>query len=113
MLSAVAVDGLPEVTAGDDLAGLIARALREQRNELVHGDVLLVAHKVVSKAEGRTRSLSEVRPGDEAHRLARELRKDPRAVQVVLDESRQVLRAATARNVLGLVGLIFLAWLIH
>jgi coenzyme F420-0:L-glutamate ligase / coenzyme F420-1:gamma-L-glutamate ligase len=94
VLSAVAVDGLPEVSAGDDLAALIAGALREQHNELVQGDVLVIAHKVVSKAEGRTRSLSEVQPGDEAHRLAGELGKDPRAVQVVLDESRQVLRAA-------------------
>jgi len=58
------------------------------------GDVLAVAHKVVSKAEGRVRSLSAVAPGERARELAGAHGKDPRHVQVVLDESAQVLRAA-------------------
>ena len=73
---------------GDDLAALIAGA------QLEPGDVLAVAHKVVSKAEGRVRSLSEIRPGERATELARRLGKDARQVQAVLDESREVLRAA-------------------
>jgi coenzyme F420-0:L-glutamate ligase/coenzyme F420-1:gamma-L-glutamate ligase len=56
--------------------------------------VLVVAHKVVSKAEGRVRLLSEIRPEERATELARRLGKDPRHVQAVLDESREVLRAA-------------------
>jgi coenzyme F420-0:L-glutamate ligase/coenzyme F420-1:gamma-L-glutamate ligase len=64
------------------------------RTELRDGDVLAVAHKVVSKAEGRIRALNEVVPGDRARALAARLGKDPRHVQAVLDESRQVLRAA-------------------
>jgi coenzyme F420-0:L-glutamate ligase/coenzyme F420-1:gamma-L-glutamate ligase len=64
------------------------------RAELRDGDVLTVAHKVVSKAEGRIRVLDEVVPSDRARALAERLGKDPRHVQAVLDESRQVLRAA-------------------
>jgi coenzyme F420-0:L-glutamate ligase/coenzyme F420-1:gamma-L-glutamate ligase len=64
------------------------------RRRLQHGDIVVLAHKVVSKAEGRVRSLSEVRPSDRAAALATEHGKDPRHVQVVLDESREVLRAA-------------------
>jgi coenzyme F420-0:L-glutamate ligase/coenzyme F420-1:gamma-L-glutamate ligase len=55
--------------------------------------VVVVAHKVVSKAEGRVRRLTEIEPGEEAERLAAEQDKDPRLVQAVLDESQQVLRA--------------------
>ena len=61
--------------------------------ELSGGDVLVVAHKVVSKAEGRLRRLDDVRPGERARALATEHDKDPRAMQVVLDESEQILRA--------------------
>jgi len=75
---------------GDDLAGLIVKHLAEP---LSTGDVLVVAHKVVSKAEGRIRALADVEPGPEALALAGELDKDPRHVQVVLDGTRRVLRA--------------------
>jgi coenzyme F420-0:L-glutamate ligase/coenzyme F420-1:gamma-L-glutamate ligase len=61
--------------------------------DLDDGDVLVVAHKVVSKAEGRVRRLPDVEPGEEAVRLASEQGKDPRAVQVVLDETATLLRA--------------------
>ena len=89
MLSAISLPGLPEIAPGDDLAGLIADAV----DDVTEGDVLVIAHKVVSKSEGRVRSLSEVEPGTEAAALAVRLDKDPRMVQVVMDESRQVLRA--------------------
>jgi coenzyme F420-0:L-glutamate ligase/coenzyme F420-1:gamma-L-glutamate ligase len=93
VLSALALSGLPEVAAGDDLTEQITRALTDHRQELLNTDVLVIAHKVVSKAEGRVRSLSEVEPGAEAMRLAEQVEKDPRAVQLILEESRQVLRA--------------------
>ena len=91
MLAATPLEGLPEVRPGDDLAGLIAEALPAKLRD---GDLLAIAHKVVSKAEGRIRSLSAIAPGDRANELARRLQKDPRQVQAVLDESREVLRAA-------------------
>ena len=87
---AVALPGLPEVAPGDDLAGLIAAAVQDELRET---DVLVVAHKVVSKAEGRIRNLAEVDPGPLARSLASEHGKDPRHVQVVLDESEELLRA--------------------
>jgi coenzyme F420-0:L-glutamate ligase/coenzyme F420-1:gamma-L-glutamate ligase len=80
------VPGLPEVRPGDDLAALLAGA------KLAEGDVLVVAHKVVSKAEGRVRSLASITAGEDAVRLAGD-DKDPRLVQAVLDESASVLRA--------------------
>jgi coenzyme F420-0:L-glutamate ligase/coenzyme F420-1:gamma-L-glutamate ligase len=90
MLSASALPGLPEVRPGDDLAGLIAEAAS---GELRNGDVVAIAHKVVSKAEGRTRKLREVEASPRARELGARLDKDERHVQVVLDESTEVLRA--------------------
>jgi coenzyme F420-0:L-glutamate ligase / coenzyme F420-1:gamma-L-glutamate ligase len=91
-VEALALDGLPEVAAGDDLAALIASRL-PGGERLRDGDVLVVAHKVVSKAEGRVRRLADVQPGERAHALAAAHGKDPRHVQVVLDESAELLRA--------------------
>ena len=95
MLSVRAVDGLPEIVPGDDLGELIVSALRGQpdASPLTTGDVLVIAHKIVSKAEGRIRRLTEVAPGEEARQLATELNKDARHVQAVLDESAEVLRS--------------------
>ena len=85
----IGIDGLPEVMAGDDLAQLIG-----SRIGLEAGDIVVVAQKVVSKAEGRTRKLADVTASDEAIRLAPHLvaQPDPRFVQVVLDESVRILR---------------------
>jgi len=92
VIRAVALDGLPEVHVGADLAALIASALSE--HTLAADDVVAIAHKVVSKAEGRTRRLSSVLPDQRAIALAAELDKDPRHVQVVLDETRELRRAS-------------------
>jgi coenzyme F420-0:L-glutamate ligase / coenzyme F420-1:gamma-L-glutamate ligase len=90
-VTAVALEGVPEVRPGDDLAALIAAAIPSGAPE--PDDVLVIAHKIVSKAEGRTRALSDVIPGARAASLAAELGKDPRHVQIVLDESREIRRA--------------------
>jgi coenzyme F420-0:L-glutamate ligase/coenzyme F420-1:gamma-L-glutamate ligase len=89
MISAAALRPLPEVRPGDDLAALLLDAADGLRD----GDVLVVAHKVVSKAEGRMRRLPDVVPGERALALAAEHDKDPRMVQVVLDETADVVRA--------------------
>ncbi len=88
----MALEGLPEIRPGDDLAQLIARAMPAGAPDAA--DVLVVAHKVVSKAEGRTRLLSRVLPSERAITLAHRLDKDPRHVQVVLEESREIRRAS-------------------
>ena len=86
----IPLPALPEVRPGDDLGALVAAAAPA---DLHDGDVLAVAHKVVSKAEGRLRRLAEVEPGERAAALAAAQDKDPRLVQVVLDESAEILRA--------------------
>jgi len=92
MLTARALEGLPEIAADADLGALIAAGMPADA-PLRDGDVVVVAHKAVSKAEGRVRRLDEVAPGERAEQLAAEQRKDPRHVQVVLDETRELLRA--------------------
>ena len=86
----VALPGLPEVRPGDDLGALLAEAAPA---DLGDGDVLCVAQKVVSKAEGRIAPLGDVRPGERAEAIAAEHGKDARLVQVILDESAGLLRA--------------------
>ncbi|MFI5028630.1 MAG: coenzyme F420-0:L-glutamate ligase, partial [Solirubrobacterales bacterium] len=87
-LSVLGVAGLPEIGEGDELGAMIA-----SRVELREGDVVVVSQKVVSKAEGRVRRLSSVIPGAEARRLAATLGKEPALVELILSESREVLRA--------------------
>ena len=87
-----ALAGLPSIQPGDDLAGLIRQGLARADLKLVTGDVLVIAQKIISKAEGRQCLLSSVQPSARADQLANETGKDPRLVELILRESRQVLR---------------------
>jgi len=91
-LTAWVPTGLPDILSGMDLDALVVDLLR--RNDLMplDGDVLVVAQKVVSKAEGAIVHLAEIDPGAEAVALAADAQKDPRLCQVIIDESRAVLR---------------------
>jgi coenzyme F420-0:L-glutamate ligase/coenzyme F420-1:gamma-L-glutamate ligase len=92
-LTARSLSGLPAIAPGDDLAELMAASLAAER-PLRDGDILAIAHKVVSKAEGATVDLRDVDPSPRARELAAAHGKDPRAVQVVLDQSHELLRSA-------------------
>jgi coenzyme F420-0:L-glutamate ligase/coenzyme F420-1:gamma-L-glutamate ligase len=92
MLSFTPVPGIPELRSGDDLARLLTDALKAARLAPMDGDVLAVTQKIVSKAEGRLRRLAEVSPSPRARALARETRKDPRIVELILQESRDIVR---------------------
>ncbi len=81
------------VQPGDDLAALLLAALLRQGLTLQDGDVIVLAQKIVSKAEGRYRQLGEVTPTERALELGALTEKDPRLVQLILDESNEVLRA--------------------
>lgn len=83
----------PLVEPGDDLASMILSAMRSNALELQSGDVLVIAQKIVSKAEGRYARLADVTVTPAARSLAATAHKDPRQVQLILDESREVLRA--------------------
>jgi coenzyme F420-0:L-glutamate ligase/coenzyme F420-1:gamma-L-glutamate ligase len=89
-LEAWPLPGLPEIRPGDDLAGLLAAAAGDA---LRPGDVLVVAHKIVSKAEDAIVALANVVASDRARELAAATDKDPRHVQVVLDQSAELVRA--------------------
>ena len=90
-LELLALPGIPMVRASDDLAALIIAALGQR--ELRRGDVVVIAQKIVSKAEGRTVDLATVTPSPAAEKLAAEVGKDPRLVEVILDESTRVVRS--------------------
>ncbi|HEY1457784.1 MAG TPA: coenzyme F420-0:L-glutamate ligase [Solirubrobacteraceae bacterium] len=92
-LSAISLSGLPEIHRGDDLAAVIYECARGQ-HRLSDAQIVVIAHKVVSKAEGAVVTLAEVTPGERARELARGLGKDARAVQVVLDQSQEIVRLA-------------------
>jgi len=88
----LALEGIPLVEPGDDLAALIVAALGDGGLDLLDDDIVVVAQKVVSKSEGRVVSLADVDPSAEAIERARITDKDPALVQLILDESNEVLR---------------------
>jgi coenzyme F420-0:L-glutamate ligase/coenzyme F420-1:gamma-L-glutamate ligase len=92
-LTLTALPGIPEVDAGAPLAELVYTAAGRAKLRFEPGDVLVVAQKIVSKAEGRVVRLSEVVPTAKAAELAQQVDKDPRLVELVLRESRSVLRS--------------------
>ncbi len=91
-LEVVGVRGIPELRPGDDLGALVVAAAAAQGTSLQTGDVLVVSQKVVSKAEGRLVRLEDVTPSPFAREVARGLKKDARLVEVILSESRRIVR---------------------
>lgn len=91
-LELIALPGIPEVEPGADLAALVAAALEAAGERLHPGDVLVVAQKIISKAEHRYVELAGVTPSTRALEIARRVAKDPRIVEVILGESSAVLR---------------------
>lgn len=87
-----ALDGLPEVHPGDDVSSIIAAAFKANGLSVQHGDIIVIAQKIISKAESRYAYLHEVDASEEAEKLALQCDKDPRLVQLILDESVEVIR---------------------
>jgi len=87
------IPGISEIRQGDDLAKRVAGAARRAAIRFKDGDVLVIAQKIVSKAEGALVRLANVKPSPQALAIAARLEKDPRAVQVVLNESRRIVRS--------------------
>jgi coenzyme F420-0:L-glutamate ligase / coenzyme F420-1:gamma-L-glutamate ligase len=92
-LSLIAIPEFPLVEPGNELASMIGDACLKAAITLDEGDVVVIAQKIVSKAEGRTVNLSDVTPSAQANALAGQLNKDPRLVELVLSESTQIIRA--------------------
>jgi coenzyme F420-0:L-glutamate ligase / coenzyme F420-1:gamma-L-glutamate ligase len=91
-ISLTAIEGIPMVNAGDDLAALIARGLDATGLKLEARDILVVCQKVVSKAEGRVVDLKDFEPSEFAKSYARRWDKDPRAVEIVLRQTSRIVR---------------------
>ncbi|MEG6510288.1 coenzyme F420-0:L-glutamate ligase [Methyloligella sp. 2.7D] len=91
-LEIAALDGIGRIEAGDDLTAILMAALHGMEIAPRAGDILVLAQKIVSKAEGRTVKLSDVEPSERARHLAAETEKDPRVVELILRESREVVR---------------------
>jgi coenzyme F420-0:L-glutamate ligase / coenzyme F420-1:gamma-L-glutamate ligase len=88
----IGVEGIGEVRPGDDLARIVVQAAAAQGTPLVAGDVLVLSQKVISKAEGRLLNLTDITPSTMATTFATELGRDPRLIEVILRESRRVVR---------------------
>ena len=87
------IPDFPMIKNGDDLVEIILLSLETNGWQLVSGDILVIAQKIVSKAEGRLIALDTVRPSQEAEALAHQTEKDPRLVQLILNESAEVMRS--------------------
>jgi coenzyme F420-0:L-glutamate ligase/coenzyme F420-1:gamma-L-glutamate ligase len=97
-LEAFAVEGIPLVRPGDDLGAILLAALERNKQTLQNGDIVVVAQKIVSKAENRLVRMSDIEPSQRAIDIANEINKDPAMVELVLRESKTVI--ATGNNVL-------------
>lgn len=91
-LTLTTLPGIPLIQPGDDLAEILWQALERARIRLRDGDILALASKIVSKSEGRLVHLSQVTPSEQALELAARCEKDPRLIELILGESREVLR---------------------
>ncbi|MCK4885528.1 coenzyme F420-0:L-glutamate ligase [Candidatus Bathyarchaeota archaeon] len=87
-----ALTGLPVVNKGDDLASLICQAVEKQGTPIQNGDVIIITHVVVSRAEGNVVNLETITPSEFAKSVAKRTDKDPRLVEVILRESRSIVR---------------------
>ena len=86
-LKIIGITGIREIECGDNLAELIFKAAKKQGNSLENGDILVVTQKIVSKAEGMIVDLSSVAPSKFAYDFSRKNEKDPRLIQLILDNS--------------------------
>ncbi|HYY90686.1 MAG TPA: coenzyme F420-0:L-glutamate ligase [Candidatus Dormibacteraeota bacterium] len=92
MISIIPIDGIPDIRKGDSLGKLIVDKLKEQGDSFQPGDIAVVSQKIVSKAEGMLVRLSKITPSDFAKNLANESGKDPRHVELILRETRKIIR---------------------
>jgi len=92
MLTILPVKGLPDITKGDNIGKLIVSRLKGEGESILQGDIVVVSQKIVSKAEGRMVSLKGVKPSPFALEIAKETEKDPRHVEMILRESKKIIR---------------------
>lgn len=94
-LTLTPLSGIPLIRRDDDLADILVKSLQESKVELQDNDILVVAQKIISKAEGRMVNLATVQPSQRARELAEQIQKDARVVELILQESNEVVRTRT------------------
>ena len=91
-IQAIAIRGIPEIRAGDSIAKAILTAIGKMRLRFTVGDILVVKHKIISKAEGRVVALSTVTPSRRARSWAEKWKRDPRVIELALQNARRVIK---------------------
>ncbi len=92
IIEVMPIENLPFIVEGDKLGKLIVEAAEKQGTPLLENDIVVVTHKIVSKAEGQTINLNEVVPSEQAKELAQKTRKDPAFVEMILKETKEIVR---------------------
>jgi len=88
----IPIKGIPEIKEGDNLSQILLDALQSQQLELLEKDIIVIAQKIVSKSEGRIVDLNKIKPSSFAEKLGEELLKDPKMVEVILGETRRIVK---------------------
>lgn len=91
-IKVIGIKGIPEVKIGDNLANIIVNSIQRQGIKIMNKDVIVVTHKIVSKAEGRLVDLKMIKPSDFALKISKRRKKDPRMVEVILREAKRIVR---------------------
>jgi len=100
VIQVIGIEGLPIIKTGDNLAGLVCDAAKRQGTPIQNGDILVVTHVIVSRAEGRVVNLDEVVPSEFAKSIAQRYEKDPALVEVVLRESKSIRRMGDGKLIM-------------
>jgi len=99
VIQLIGLKGIPILKKGDDLVVIILAAMEQMGLEIEKGDIFVIAETVISRIEGRVRTLSEIIPTQEAIKIATELQKDPRLVTLILQESKKILKMAVINGI--------------
>lgn len=97
-ISIFTLNEFPQIIPGDDLGLIISKSIEENKIRLSHGDILCIAQKIISKAEGCIYELKTIKPSKKAIEISKQLNKDPRKVEIILRESKNIVRVFKHKN---------------
>ena len=95
IVNIIGLENFPLVKAGDDLAKIIVETAAKNNVQIENGDIIVVSQKIVSKAEGRVVKISQINPSEEALKLAEKVQRDPKLIELVLKETRRIIKASS------------------
>jgi len=95
IVNIIGLENFPLVKAGDDLAKIIVETAAKNNVQIENGDIIVVSQKIVSKAEGRVMKISQINPSEEALKLAEKVQRDPKLIELVLKETRRIIKASS------------------